>query len=149
MAAMVPNDGRQSSGPLALDEQLRLKYKDGHTFASLLQRHKDAQCKNPRDKVYGLVGLAIDSFGFPMDYSRSVYEIWEDNVNFVTSHGLVSQSDIAKFCSWSRDFLDVKRSRRLTILLRNLTSLPLHLLHPRKRTQRSEFQLQSPGQSYI
>lgn len=99
------HEEHETSGPLRLDQQLRLKYNDGHNFASLLLHHKDAKCKDPRDKVYGFVGLAIDSSGFPMDYSKSVYEVWEDTINFVISHSLVSQTDMIKFCKLVKQLL--------------------------------------------
>jgi hypothetical protein len=75
-------------GPYRLDDQLRRKYGDGHTLLSLLRSSRDSLCKDPRDKVYGLVGLAADARGLPMDYQKSVFEVWSDTVAFVTEQRL-------------------------------------------------------------
>ncbi|KIW79854.1 hypothetical protein Z517_06469 [Fonsecaea pedrosoi CBS 271.37] len=90
-------DEHDTSGPSSLHEQLQSKFVEGHTFVDLLKRHQNAQCKDPRDKVYAFVGLAIDSYGFPMDYSKSLYEVWEDTIDFVTSNGMVDSHDILSF----------------------------------------------------
>jgi hypothetical protein len=69
--AMHNSDG--STGPLRLDRLLRQeKYNDSHTLKRLLEEHREAKCAEPRDKVYGLVGLASDAAQFPMDYSKSL-----------------------------------------------------------------------------
>lgn len=41
---------------------------------------KDSLCEEPRDKVYGYVGIAHDSQdgSFPIDYSKSLFELYED-----------------------------------------------------------------------
>ncbi|TGO60704.1 hypothetical protein BCON_0033g00160 [Botryotinia convoluta] len=51
-------------GPLRLNSLLREKYSSIHTFRKLLSDHREALCKEPRDKIYGLVGLAADTIGF-------------------------------------------------------------------------------------
>ncbi len=38
---------------------------------NFLKNHQEALCKEPRDKVYGLIGLALDASGFCMDYQKS------------------------------------------------------------------------------
>jgi hypothetical protein len=40
-------------------------------------------CKDPRDKVYGLIGLAIDIHDrLKIDYGKSLFEVWKDVVMF-------------------------------------------------------------------
>jgi hypothetical protein len=64
-----------------LYQQIEEKYKDGHKLQHLLESHQNALCKEPRDHVYGFVGLASDCFdGFPIDYQKSLYEVWKDTV---------------------------------------------------------------------
>ncbi|KAK3900987.1 heterokaryon incompatibility protein-domain-containing protein [Staphylotrichum tortipilum] len=91
---MHNSDGKD--GPLRLNTLLREeKYHGSHTLKRLLEEHRDAQCFNPRDKVYGLVGLAIDAADFPMDYAKSPYEVWKDTMEFMNRRNLfVDESQI-------------------------------------------------------
>ncbi|KAB5515112.1 heterokaryon incompatibility protein-domain-containing protein [Coniochaeta sp. 2T2.1] len=76
-------------GPLQLSRLLREeKYHGSHTLKQLLEEHKYAQCCEPRDKVYGLVGLAMDAADFPMDYTKSLYEVWKDTMEFMNRRNL-------------------------------------------------------------
>ncbi|KAF7934970.1 uncharacterized protein EAE98_003015 [Botrytis deweyae] len=92
--------------PWNLYYQLRNKYDGAHKLQNLMANHRQALCKEPRDKVYGLVGLATDCYaGFPMDYRKSLYEVWKDTVIFRNSDTRVDQSDILKFGKLVRDSL--------------------------------------------
>ncbi|TGO54625.1 hypothetical protein BCON_0104g00220 [Botryotinia convoluta] len=92
--------------PWNLYYQLRNKYDGGHKLQNLMANHRQALCKEPRDKVYGLVGLAMDCYaGFPMDYRKTLYEVWKDTVLFRNSDTRVHQSDILKFGKLVRDSL--------------------------------------------
>jgi hypothetical protein len=44
----------------------------------------DAKCSEPRDKVYGFLGLANDYLddSFEVDYSKSLFKIYEDVIKF-------------------------------------------------------------------
>ncbi|TDZ37305.1 Heterokaryon incompatibility protein 6, OR allele [Colletotrichum spinosum] len=77
-----------TQGPLRLDRHLKEKYQGSHTLRRLLLDHKDAQCKERKDKVYGLVGLAADARGFPMDYEKSPMDIWMDTMEFLNRRRL-------------------------------------------------------------
>lgn len=84
---MHNSDGKD--GPLRLNRLLREeRYHGSHTLKRLLEEHQDAQCFEPLDKVYGLVGLAVDAIGFPMDYSKSLYEVWKDTMEFMNRRKL-------------------------------------------------------------
>jgi hypothetical protein len=84
-------------GPLRLNRQLQERYDGGHTLRRLLQDHQNALCKEPRDKVYGLVGLALDASGFKMDYRKSLIEIWTDTMEFMNGRRLLPNSDVISF----------------------------------------------------
>jgi hypothetical protein len=84
-------------GPLRLNRLLQEKYSASHTLRKLLQDHRKALCKEPRDKIYGLVGLAADAIGFPMDYRKSLIEIWKDTMEFMNSRELLPPSDVIPF----------------------------------------------------
>jgi hypothetical protein len=71
------------SRPKRLLDQILDKYGDGHKLQSLLERHEEALCQEPRDKIYGLVGLASDTYaGFPMDYGKGLFEVYADAMLF-------------------------------------------------------------------
>ncbi|KAI9647460.1 hypothetical protein NHQ30_003845 [Ciborinia camelliae] len=84
-------------GPLRLDRLIQDKYFGSHTFRKLLYDHREALCKDPRDKIYGLVGLAVDVVGFPMDYSNSLMKVWTDTMEFMNCRGLLPDSDVISF----------------------------------------------------
>ncbi|OBT56260.1 hypothetical protein VE04_05109 [Pseudogymnoascus sp. 24MN13] len=86
-----------SEGPLRLNRLLQEKYSGSHTLRKLLQDHRAALCKEPSDKIYGLVGLAADAVGFPMDYRKSLIEIWKDTMEFMNRRGLLPESDVIPF----------------------------------------------------
>ncbi|KAB8298739.1 hypothetical protein EYC80_000914 [Monilinia laxa] len=68
--------------------------------------HRQALCQEPRDKIYGLIGLATDCYaGFPMDYRKTLYEVWKDTILFKNSDTEVPQGDILKFGKLVRDSL--------------------------------------------
>lgn len=84
-------------GPSKLDRHRKERYSGSHTFPRLLVDHKAAQCKEPRDKIYGLVGLAADARGFPMDYQKPLIDVWVDTMEFVNRRQLVSEADMIPF----------------------------------------------------
>ena len=82
-----------SGGPLKLAKQLIEKHTGAHTFRRLLEDHRHAECKEPRDTIYGLVGLAVDGHSFPMDYNKSLMEVWTDTMEFMNRHRLFQESE--------------------------------------------------------
>lgn len=90
LITMHNSDG--NTGPLRLDRLLRLeRYGDSHTLKRLLEEHREAKCSEPRDKVYGLIGLAVDAAQFPMDYSKSLYDVWKDTMIFMNGRKLFKE----------------------------------------------------------
>ncbi|KAH7359346.1 heterokaryon incompatibility protein-domain-containing protein [Plectosphaerella cucumerina] len=43
-----------------------------------IETHRGADCSDPRDKVYGLLGLLKDTRGTVVDYSKSVVDVYRD-----------------------------------------------------------------------
>jgi hypothetical protein len=83
---------------LKLQKQLDEKYEEGHKLQNLIENHQQAICKEPRDHVYGFVGLATDCVeGFPLDYRKTLFEVWKDTVMFKNADRSVSQSDVIRF----------------------------------------------------
>jgi hypothetical protein len=84
--------------PMKLAEQLADRYGVGHQLRNLLITHQKALCKEPKDKIYGFIGLAIDCYGnFPMDYGKSLFEVYADVVLFQNKIPF-DQRDILAFC---------------------------------------------------
>ncbi|KAK9439955.1 HET domain protein [Metarhizium brunneum] len=94
-------------GPLRLDRLRRHKYDGSCSLRQLLESHASAFSKDPRDKIYGLVGLSTDGRGFPMDYSKTLLEVWCDTMHFMSRHELLPSDCDARvrFCRLVRDLL--------------------------------------------
>jgi len=83
-----------SKGPIKLERQREERYSGSNTLLQLLIKHQDAECQDRKDKVYGLVGMASDARGFPIDYTKSPFEIWTDVMEFMNRHSLFYDMDI-------------------------------------------------------
>ncbi|PMD20692.1 hypothetical protein NA56DRAFT_704495 [Hyaloscypha hepaticicola] len=92
-------------GPLRLNRLVKEKYTGSLTLQTLLQDHRKALCKEPRDKIYGLIGLAADAFQFPMDYNKSLLEVWTDTMVFLNAQGSLDERDIIPFGSLVKSLL--------------------------------------------
>ncbi|KAF7932568.1 uncharacterized protein EAE98_003867 [Botrytis deweyae] len=79
-----------NQGPLRLNSLLLEKYSGTYIFRKLLCDHREALCTEPRDKIYGLVGLAADTIGFHMDYNRTLVEVCADKMVFFNRDGCLS-----------------------------------------------------------
>jgi len=72
-------------GPaLKLFQSREDRHGDSFLLANLLEACKDSLCEEPRDKVYGYVGIGHDcqDGSLPVDYSKSLFELYEDVVQF-------------------------------------------------------------------
>jgi len=84
--------------PMRLKREMEDKYAEGHKLQNLIENHQQALCKEPRDHVYGFVGLASDCVdGFPIDYRKSLFEVWKDTIMFKNSERGGSRHDTMKF----------------------------------------------------
>ncbi|KAG0649329.1 Heterokaryon incompatibility protein [Hyphodiscus hymeniophilus] len=98
-------------GSTGMENQLLLirereeKYNGGYTLPKLLKSHQNAICQDPRDKIYGFVGLAPDGRSFPMDYNKSVVEVWYDTMLFMNEGGRVPSSEIVSFGRMVKEML--------------------------------------------
>lgn len=85
-----PNQvGLNKFGPLQLDRLRKGKFDGEHKLRNLLLKYSQALCQNPRDKVYGLVGLSVDGRNLPTDYRKSPLEVWYDTVQFMSTNALL------------------------------------------------------------
>jgi hypothetical protein len=85
--------------PLRLEAQVRGPYDSRLNLCSLLRTYQGALCKDPRDKIYGFLGLAIDVYDrFPIDYSKSLFEVFTDTIFHQNGSQTRSQQDILEVC---------------------------------------------------
>ncbi|TAQ89705.1 hypothetical protein B7494_g1990 [Chlorociboria aeruginascens] len=74
-----------TTGPaLKLAKQREGRHGDSFLLANLLEVCQDSLCDEPRDHVYGFVGIAHDcqDDSFPIDYSKSLFELYQDVMIF-------------------------------------------------------------------
>ncbi|KAE9367276.1 HET-domain-containing protein, partial [Stipitochalara longipes BDJ] len=69
---------------LKLSHSRQGRHGDSFLLANLMETCKDSLCEEPRDKVYGYLGIAHDcqDGSLPIDYSKSLFELYEDVVRF-------------------------------------------------------------------
>lgn len=81
-------------GPLRLNSTKANKHDGACRLIQLLTDYESSACQNPKDKVYGLIGLAKDAQCFPMDYNKSLFQIWTDVMEFLNDRELPHGKDI-------------------------------------------------------
>ena len=113
-------------GPFRLHAQLQRKYQGGHSLRNLLEEHQHALCKDPRDKIYGLVGLATDCPDFPVDYGKSRYEVWLDTMRVLLEMNSVLPSNAATFARFLRSLLGGNAIECLEPMVQPFTHSPLN-----------------------
>lgn len=99
-----------NSIPLKFQRQLNDRYSSGHKLQTLLETHRGSLCKEPRDHIYGFVGLAIDCEDrFPIDYNKSLFEVWKDTIMFKAADQDSPQHDILRFAKTVQTLLGGRR----------------------------------------
>lgn len=71
--------------PARIDQQKASRDKNaGCSLWTLLEAFQASQCKEIHDKIYGFMGLSTDcgSTGIPIDYSKSVQQLYSDVILF-------------------------------------------------------------------
>ena len=73
---------KKTADQIDLIRDLGAKRLDRHGSANrleqLLEDFQYAECEEPRDKIYGLLGLAHDCRSIPADYSRPLFDLYSD-----------------------------------------------------------------------
>jgi hypothetical protein len=110
-------DRIKSSLPYLFESQRSDRYYECR-FLNLLEAFQASKCTDPRDKVYGLLGLANDcgEEELVVDYSKTLYEVYRDVITFHSSRSRTQQSLLSP-----RSDLDVVRfSQMLQRSLQNV-----------------------------
>lgn len=69
-------------------DQLRTSTNPNSTLLSLMRRFRNQLATDPRDKIYGLLGLAIDRDIYPRpDYAKSYERLYKE-----VAHAIASQT---------------------------------------------------------
>jgi hypothetical protein len=94
--------------PLQLQMEREDRYRS-YTMLNLMRNHKDKLCKDPRDKIYALIGLARDvtDSTYPVNYSTSLEQVYLDAIEYRSSDPSRSQHDIVEFSQLARQLLGV------------------------------------------
>lgn len=96
--------------PLKIQRQLDNKYSSGHKLQTLIETHRASLCKEPRDHIYGFIGLAIDCEDrFPIDYNKSLFEVWKDAILFKAADQDSPQHDLLRFAKTVQTLLGGQR----------------------------------------
>ena len=96
--------------PLKLQRQLDNKYSSGHKLQTLIETHRNSLCKEPRDHIYGFIGLSIDCEDrFPIDYNKSLFEVWKDAIMFKAADQDSPQHDLLRFAKTVQTLLGGQR----------------------------------------
>jgi Heterokaryon incompatibility protein (HET) len=79
--------------PVKLDVQRSRRHGDMNELEHLLANFADAQCEEPRDKIYGFLGLAhgYQEGRLEVDYSKSLFDLY---VDLMTFHHLAKPLDV-------------------------------------------------------
>jgi hypothetical protein len=100
--------------PLQLQKEREDKYGSytrygSYTMLNLMHNHEDKLCKDRRDKVYALIGLARDVIDsrYPVDHGTSLKQVYLDAIEYRNSDTSRSQHDILEFSQLARQLLGV------------------------------------------
>lgn len=75
-----------------LEEKRQGRHGDSNRLETLLETIQYAKCEEPRDQIYGLLGLAHDCYGQQeADYTKDLFDVYADVIRFFygqkNSHG--------------------------------------------------------------
>jgi hypothetical protein len=88
-----------------------------------IRRFANMQCEDPRDKVYGFLGLVNEQERLEVDYSKSLYQVYSDALNFIYRRGIVLTRSRFKFTYdffWKEFAQDVGFSQKTIDVLAQL-----------------------------
>jgi hypothetical protein len=111
---MLQKHDRGAKLPLQLQKEREDKYGSytrygSYTMLNLMHNHEDKLCKDRRDKVYALIGLARDVIDsrYPVDHGTSLKQVYLDAIEYRNSDTSRSQHDILEFSQLARQLLGV------------------------------------------
>ena len=105
----------KSKEDIASTKWLFYKWGQGSHFTlqNAIARFANMECQEPKDTVYGLIGLVEEPSGFEVDYEKSLYEVYMDVVKAVSLPGKIGMGRVQDMCL----------ARRLGFPQETLTSL--------------------------
>jgi hypothetical protein len=146
-----------------LDEKRKGRHRSENGLEKLLEDFKYAGCKDPRDKIYGLLGLAHDcqdgSIG--VDHTKPLFGLYTDVLKwFCQSQPVPILCDAKSFQDWgaTRAYDRAMRVVRFSHLVQSLLGFPLcpeivthvrFFCHSRRRRDNSSFRPYIRGDLFI
>ncbi|KXH59782.1 hypothetical protein CSAL01_06431 [Colletotrichum salicis] len=139
---MMTHHSVTSEGPLRLNQQVEQKDQGSHTLRRLLSDHSNSQCQDPKDKIFGLIGLGVDGYDYPSpDYDKSLCQIWTETMELMNRHTMLDDNNelyIVCHASLVKFLLMGTRCTPIQQVLRpyaaeaetQLISLPYGFIHP-------------------
>lgn len=126
------------AGPMKLNKQRQTKESKGCKLLDLVEDYRHARCTDQRDKIYGLLGLATDARHFPIDYNKSLFDIWKDVMQFAKARGMLQ----------GRDIILIGRLVKFTLM--GSKEHPLeNLLRPYDRTEEPKMIIDKPDSAKV
>lgn len=118
--------------PRKLYEQRKKRHGDGFLLANLMEVSRESLCEDPRDKIYGLMGIAHDcqDGSFPLDYSKSLFEVYADAMTFHQKAAAKDESkefsDVLQFSHLVYQMLGRRDRLMEDMQKREMKEIPLH-----------------------
>lgn len=90
----------EEMGPVRFEELRRGKFTLSMQLKRLIEDYGNYKCKDPRDKIYSLVGLSSDGANLPMDYGRDLIDVWSDVISYLWNNDTLTSgtSGYIDFC---------------------------------------------------
>ncbi len=67
---------------MKLQDQRSRAWSEGHELDTLIIKYRDTLCQDPRDHIYGFLGLVTDAMYYPVGYNRSLSQVWKDAIKY-------------------------------------------------------------------
>jgi hypothetical protein len=90
-----------------LSNKLYIRSDPHYKLLSAVNAFRRSQCEDPRDKVYGLQGIVLPLDRIPVDYAKTVLEVWVDTANRVIASEHRASDQLYGFVA--ADLLDLAR----------------------------------------
>lgn len=136
--AVLRCEASEIAPALKLSNQRKGRHGDSFLLANLMEACRESLCEEARDKVYGYVGIAHDcqDGSFPIDYSKSLFELYEDVVRFQYRSVKLNAKTIVHFSQLVQRLLGGPKAM-LEDLARTRPGQPIPLSAPHSIKERS------------
>lgn len=117
---------KDKNAAINISQQRNGRHGEKFVLPSLMEACQESICEEPRDKVYAFLGIAHDCEDgqFPVDYSKSLFELYEDVIHFYlkledASETIVYFSQFVQRLFGGREAMEQDLERCLNIRLKS------------------------------